>query len=132
MRGRRHDIEITEHLISEDDVKRAHICFEQHEVRDLFYRAATQLVALALDGKPGLTVSEALAVLLRTWNSAFYRYRKFDKAHLERLERVYEKHKSALGAYRMRTIDSLEDADKTAILDLVRDFENELYPCRSR
>jgi len=42
---------------------------------DLFYRAATELVSLALEGKTSLSVAEALAVLLQTWNKIFYQYR---------------------------------------------------------
>jgi hypothetical protein len=99
--------------ISDRDLKRACALFAQNEPRDLFYRAATELVALALIGKSGLSVAEALAVLLRTWNREFYRFHRFDNTHLEDLERVYEKHKRILRACRNRTIDTLggtEDA----------------------
>jgi hypothetical protein len=57
-----------------DDLARAHGVFRAHESRDLFYRAAIALVGLAKAGTVDLTVGEALAVLLRTWNSAYYRY----------------------------------------------------------
>ena len=45
------------------DLKVARQAFEANEPRDLFYRAATELVELALDGKITLTVAEALRVL---------------------------------------------------------------------
>ena len=53
------------------DLARAHDVFRAHESRDLFYRAAITLVGLAKAGTTDLTVGEALAVLLRTWNSAY-------------------------------------------------------------
>ena len=53
------------------DIEAARQAFETNEPRDLFYRAATELVILALDGKTSLSVTEALAVLLQTWNKMF-------------------------------------------------------------
>jgi hypothetical protein len=65
--------------ISANDLRRARVVFEANETRDLFYRAATALVDLALRGATSLTVAEALAVLLQTWNRPYYQYRKFTK-----------------------------------------------------
>ena len=42
------------------------MAFEENEPRDIFYRAATELVALALQGSTTVSVAEALAVLLET------------------------------------------------------------------
>jgi hypothetical protein len=67
--------------ITPADVKAARDSFETNEPRDLFYRVATELVDLALRGATSLTVAEALAVLLQTWNKTYYQYRKFDNAH---------------------------------------------------
>jgi hypothetical protein len=53
--------------ITHDQLKEARKLYEAHEPRDLFYRAATELVELAVDGKTkSLTLSEAIAVLLQT------------------------------------------------------------------
>ena len=46
-----------------EQLEEARARFEAYEPRDLFYRAATELVALALEGKTKLSVGESLAVL---------------------------------------------------------------------
>jgi hypothetical protein len=69
-------------------LKHAHSVFELKEPRNLFYRAATELISLAHDGKTRLSLGEALAVLLQTWNREYYRFRKFDAAHFEGIERL--------------------------------------------
>lgn len=50
------------------DLDQSHKDFEILEPRDLFYRAATELVDLAISGKTKLSLAEAIAVLLQTWN----------------------------------------------------------------
>lgn len=54
------------------EIEAAREAFQSNEPRDLFYRAATELVDLAIRGKTSLSVAEALAVLLQTWNQAYY------------------------------------------------------------
>ena len=56
------------HIPAIQEIEAARITFEEHEPRDLFYRAATELVDLAISGKTSLNLAEALAVLLITWN----------------------------------------------------------------
>ena len=56
------------------DLARARQTFRSRESRDVFYRAATYLVEQALQGLAPITLSEALAVLLQTWNRAYYQY----------------------------------------------------------
>ncbi|MEJ5241054.1 MAG: hypothetical protein WHS87_07635 [Anaerolineales bacterium] len=51
------------------DIASARQVFDANEPRDLFYRAATELVTLALEGKTSLSVTEALP--------CFYRFRQF-------------------------------------------------------
>jgi hypothetical protein len=77
-------------------IKHAHSVFLWNEPRDLFYRAATELIALARNGKTSLTIGEALAVLLQTWNSAYYRFHKFDALHFKKIERLCQKHQTIL------------------------------------
>ena len=60
------------HRPGREDLARAHEAFRAHESRDLFYRAAIALVGLARESVVDLTTGEAIAVLLRTWNSAYY------------------------------------------------------------
>jgi hypothetical protein len=82
------------------DIEAARLAFEANEPRDLFYRAATELVALALGGKTSLSVAEALAVLLQTWNKMFYQYRRFDSRHFADIERLIRDHHSILITFR--------------------------------
>ena len=68
------------HVPTTQELEEARGAFEINEPRDLFYRAATELVKLTLQGVTSLNVTEALAVLLQTRNKAFYRYNKFDSS----------------------------------------------------
>jgi hypothetical protein len=92
------------------DIEAARQAFEANEPRDLFYRAATELVALALGGKTSLSVAEALAVLLQTWNKIFYRYTRFDSRHFARIEGLIHDHHSILITFRQRSIRNCEGA----------------------
>ena len=56
------------HRISIADIEAARLVFEAREPRDLFYRTATALIDLALRGETEVSIGEALAVLLQTWN----------------------------------------------------------------
>jgi len=73
-------------------LEEAHRTFCQHEPRDLFYRAARDLIERARHGDSTLSLPEALAVLLLTWNRAFYRFRKLAEPHLTELERLLTCH----------------------------------------
>lgn len=110
------------------DLEEARRVFEEREPRDLFYRAATELVALSLEGKTALTVAEALAVLLQTWNRMFYRYRKFNSQHFADIERLLHDYHSELMGYRQRSIESFSQADEAQVVRLFRDFEAVLGP----
>jgi hypothetical protein len=71
------------------------------EPRDLFYRAATELLGRARDRVGSLlTVGEALAVLLFTWNSAYYRYHPAAPDHVDRIERLLETYRSLIDRWR--------------------------------
>lgn len=119
---------MTDHRITPGDVKKAREAFEANEPRDLFYRAATELVDLALRGATSLTVAEALAVLLQTWNKAYYQYRKFDNAHFASIERLLSKHQATLARYRNQAIDDLDRRERTTIANLFQAFEDVLGP----
>ena len=116
------------HKISANALKKARKAFEANEPRNLFYRAATELVDLALQGATSLTVAEALAVLLQTWNKAYYQYRKFDNVHFTDIENLLAENKLVIASYRPRTIDQLDDADGTIIENLFQSFERVLGP----
>ena len=108
------------------EIQIARNAFESNEPRDLFYRAATELVELALQGKTSLSVAEALSVLLQTWNMAFYRFRRFDSQHFADIERLLSDHKQTLTAIRQRTIEDFCDEDAIIIKAMFQRFENVL------
>jgi hypothetical protein len=111
------------------DLARARRAFEANEPRDLFYRAATELVALALKGDTELTVVEAVAVLLQTWNASYYRYhRRFDGRHFAAMERVLVKHASTLRQLRTARVDRATDSDLALAANVFGDFERVLGP----
>jgi len=114
--------------ITPDDISAARRAFEANEPRDIFYRAATELVALALTGKAALTAAEALAVLLQTWNRAFYQYNKFTGEHLEAIEGLVRDHGQTLAALRDRLITNLAPGDEAVIKTLFHAFEVVLGP----
>ncbi|MFB3786733.1 MAG: hypothetical protein ACE15F_10220 [bacterium] len=110
------------------DIEAARQSFEANEPRDLFYRAATELVSLALDGKISLSVAEALAVLLQTWNKMFDQYRKFDSQHFAAIERLISDHHSLLITFRQRFIDSFSQEDERKVMRVFKAFEEVLGP----
>jgi len=110
------------------DIEAARQAFETNEPRDLFYRAATELVTLALDAKTSLTVAEALAVLLQTWNKMFYQYRRFDRQHFTDIERLINDHHSILITFRQRSIESFNQEDDSKVARIFRVFEEVLGP----
>jgi hypothetical protein len=75
----------------------ARCTFEEKEPRDLFYKVATELVDSILRGATNkITLTEALAVLLQTWNKVYYQRNKFDAAHFQCIERALKVQKEAL------------------------------------
>lgn len=112
------------------EMEEARTTFEARESRDLFYRAATELIRLAATEDAALSLSEALAVLLQTWNRAFYQYRGgFKKADFAALESLLERSRKLMETFAHRAIDGLaEDRDEDAIETLFDDFERVLGP----
>src|SRR5277367_1292869 len=116
------------HRPGREDLARAHEAFRAHESRDLFYRAAIALVGLARESVVDLTTGEAIAVLLRTWNSAYYRYHRSGTADYASIEALIAKHGSWLDSVTQRTIASLVRADEQPLLTAFADFEVALGP----
>jgi len=110
------------------EIEAARRTFEANEPRDLFYRAATELVSLALEGKTSLSVAEALAVLLQTWNKMFYQYRKFDGQHFTDIERLIRDHYSLLIDFRQRSIEGFDQGDESKVRHVFKAFEDVLGP----
>jgi hypothetical protein len=111
-----------------DEIARARQLFEEYEPRDLFYRVATELIELALDGRTSVSVAEALSVLLQTWNAMYYRFHPFDSKHFSDIEKLITANDPQLKTYRNRSIESLTDADAEAVQRLFADFEIVLGP----
>lgn len=74
-----------------EDLNKARRLFEENEPRDLFYRIATELITLAIEGRTSISLSEALASLLLTWNKNYYRFRKFDNQHFQNIDILIKK-----------------------------------------
>ena len=122
---------MSDYQITPSQLQAARAALEAHEPRDLFYRAATELVDLALKQATSLTVAEALAVLLRTWNMAYYRFRKFDAEHFAKIEALLERHGPVLALYRQAELENLDPENPTLraeVMTLFADFERVLGP----
>jgi hypothetical protein len=112
-----------------DELLAAHAAFEANEPRDLFYRAATELVDLAIRGQTKLTLVEAIAVLLQTWNISYYRFHgKFDAQHFAQLERAVHHDEHLLMRLRERTIASFTSQDEDTVRGVFARFEEVLGP----
>lgn len=110
------------------ELKAAKKAFEQYEPRDLFYRAATELVDKTIQGNSSLSLAEALAILLQTWNSAYYRFNAFDNKHFIDIDKIVEKNYKILLKLRKRSIETFYDRDKPKIKQVFVDFEEVLGP----
>ncbi len=103
--------------------------FEEHEPRDLFYRAATELVALALRGDAKLSPAEAVAVLLQTWNVTYYRFRGgFTREHFEELEQVIAETLPELLALRDERIEEVSDERRVEFEQMFSKYEDVVGP----
>jgi hypothetical protein len=110
------------------DLERARTQYKLVEPRDLFYRAATDLLARARGPGGVLNLGEALAVLLFTWNQAFYRYHPPGPEHITAIEELLSIHASQLEEARVRTLASVDAADGTGIESTFQPFEQLLGP----
>lgn len=116
------------HHITPNQIRLAHQTFLEKEPRDLFYKAATHLVAEALDNVGTLTLAEAVSVLLQTWNRVFYQRRPFREQHLTGIENLFDEQRNQVQQYRPRDILSLSEDEEEPIASLFESFESVLYP----
>lgn len=116
------------HVPTVEDLQQARKVFGTRELRDVFYRAATDLVETALRGAGSVTVAEAIAVLLQTWNRSYYQFRPAHAAHFEAMERLFATHKGWLTQVRTRSIDSMSDSDARPVSEVFGEFEALLGP----
>lgn len=110
------------------DIQKARQVFNKNEPRDIFYRAATELIDRAWHGDSSLNVSEALALLLQTWNKAFYTYQPFNSTHFKEIEELVASYHSVLKEYRDRSIESFSKEDEKIINKVFGAFEQILGP----
>jgi hypothetical protein len=111
-----------------DDLAKARDQYKQIEPRDLFYRAAGDLLGRARTDSGVLNLGEALAVLLFTWNQAYYRYHPPGPEHIAAIEILLASHDPVLAALRTRSLVSLVSEDAVTIETLFDGFENLLGP----
>jgi hypothetical protein len=100
------------------------------EPRNLFYLVATELIDLARRKViTKVSVAQALAVLLQTWNVSFYRFRGgFHESDLTNIEALLTKHLAAIEKYRERSITNLERSDQGELRMLFVEFGSVLGP----
>ena len=117
-------------LPSKKDLQRARRVFNENETRDLFYRAALDLVDRSFHKKSELNLAEAVAVLLQTWNATYYRFSEnFDDKHMRKIERLMIKNEGLLKSSRKKDITCFNiEKDKPVILNLFKRFETVLGP----
>jgi len=116
------------HTPTIQDIEEARKVFEEIDPRKLFYRAATELVELTISGKTSLTLAEAIAVLLQTWNRPFYRYRSFDSQHFSDIDGLIKRYRKVLESFRQRSIGTLHYQDGEAVKKVFKSFEEVLGP----
>jgi hypothetical protein len=112
-------------MLQPGDLNRARELFEANEPRDLFYRVALDLLDRTRAGQSGFTVTEAVAVVLQTWNRRFYVSTgiKFDARHFADIDELLQRYGTALDAYLARSIESLDPSEQAGLENMFNDFE---------
>ncbi len=116
-----HDVEegvsMAEIIVTAADLKRGAAAFKQWEGRDSMYRVATFLLDRWWGRHAEMT--DALMVLLLTWNQAFYRYGRFEP---ELLADCLARRWPEIDEFRHRNIMGLAKDDQAAIRELFNDL----------
>src|ERR1700730_6539778 len=107
------------------DLVTAHEQYGRVESREYIYPIALDRVNRALTLNEGLRVSEGIALLLDSWNRRFYSATgtAFDKQHINSIDRLFERWRGTLVAYRGRRIESLAYEDGPQIQVIFNAFE---------
>jgi hypothetical protein len=110
------------------DVDNSRKAFIAGEPRYLFYLVATELIDLSRKKiTKKVSVAQALAVLLQTWNVSFYRFRGgFREEDLTKIEALLNENLAAIEKYRERSIASLESSEQEELRTLFGRFESVL------
>lgn len=120
-------------LSSAAEVAAAHGEYVRAEGRDVVYRVASEIIERAYCGEGQFTIGEGVAVLLLSWNAAFYRPRPdLVRTLADDLDRLVTGHRTQLETYRTRSVTSDDPAaDALSIESLYRDFVEQLWPVGS-
>ncbi len=111
------------------DLEWAHRTFEEEEPRGLFYKAASDLVERAIKGDSTLSLSEAVAVLLQTWNAQYYRVRGgFTEKDYHAIDALFKKHLGELLGLRRLTIETATDEHLSSAARIFGEFQPGLGP----
>jgi len=111
------------------EVEDARKNFIAGEPRNLFYRVATEFINLSRNNKTDVSVAEALAVLLQTWNVSFYRFRGGSKEEvLVKIKALVGDYSAAVEEYRVRAITSLASGEENTLRRLFGPFKDVLGP----
>jgi hypothetical protein len=103
--------------------------YSEREPRGLFYKVASEIITLALAGETHITLTEAVAVLLQTWNRRYYQKgRRFDNRHFKDVDALIEQNLDELLRYRARSILQFGASDANSITILYGRFKNVLGP----
>jgi hypothetical protein len=115
-------------VLTIQDLDNARAAFGTHEPRDIFYRAASDLVQLVRSGGGTITLGEALAVLLQTWNKQYYQFRPATAQHFQDVDDLITKHSVWLTSVQARLISSVTIQDLVDIGNVFDDFAQVLGP----
>lgn len=113
-----------------EELADAHKEFLEIEPRDLFYRAASELVRLSRTQDTDINLAEAIAVLLLTWNEGFYRFHpnRYSEKHFEAIEELLKTHEATITKFGRRSISAVPDEDKETIQSIFAAFRKVLGP----
>jgi len=100
-----------------DILDRAHTKFLNLERRDAVYKISTRLIRESWNDDR--EVSDALGVLLLTWNAAFYRY---SILNYPSIEYVIKRHREELNKFRELDISELQEDMKDVVKSIYTDF----------
>jgi hypothetical protein len=107
----------------------AHQAYLEDEPRDLFYRIARDMVESALARTGKFTLTEAINVLLFTWNRRRYnRYHPTNAQYWEALKAILDNHREQVDRRRSRSIISFSAERDSDLMPMVRDFSVVLGP----
>lgn len=100
-----------------EDFRAGYESFRTNEARDAMYKVATFLISHFWSEYSKMT--DALGVLLLTWNQACYRYGSFS---FDKLEKCLKNNWQTIERFREREIFCLSESDKDDIVKLFEEF----------